>query len=204
VLHQHLDNVSSQAARIRQAADSSVGSPGEGETTDGTESKLSELRAVINHLHKEKEIVDMQLELCKQENTRLKTQLGHLTCDLEDTRATLSDVCLPCSRFDAYFNRVFFQECERAASVAATDAQHAELVEKIQQLNLLHESNATLRANSDAHAKRSRELDAKLKGLLQELDPLCEHASNMRAELDARNEHVGTLHDWKHELSVCI
>ena len=32
VLHQHLDNVSSQAARIRQAVDSSVGTPSEGET----------------------------------------------------------------------------------------------------------------------------------------------------------------------------
>jgi nucleoprotein TPR len=94
VLHQHLDNVSSQAARIRQAADSSVGTPSEGETADGTESKLSELRAVINYLRKEKEIVDMQLELCKQENARLKTQMGHLTRDLEDTRATLSDVGL--------------------------------------------------------------------------------------------------------------
>jgi hypothetical protein len=96
VLHQHLDNVSSQAARIRQAADSSAGTPSEGETADGTESKLSELRAVINYLRKEKEIVEMQLELCKQENARLKTQMGHLTRDLEDTRATLSDVSLPC------------------------------------------------------------------------------------------------------------
>jgi nucleoprotein TPR len=96
VLHQHLDNVSSQAARIRQAADSSVGTPGEAEAADGTETKLSELRAVINYLRKEKEIVDMQLELCKQENARLKTQIGHLTRDLEDTRATLSDVSLPC------------------------------------------------------------------------------------------------------------
>lgn len=92
VLHQHLDNVSSQATRIRQAADSTVGTAGEGEATDGTEAKLSELRAVINYLRKEKEIVDMQLELGKQENARLKTQLGHLTRDLEDTRATLSDV----------------------------------------------------------------------------------------------------------------
>jgi chromosome segregation ATPase len=94
VLHQHLDNVSSQAARIRQAADSSVGTPSEGEAADSTEAKLSELRAVINYLRKEKEIVDMQLELCKQENARLKTQIGHLTHDLEDTRATLSDVSL--------------------------------------------------------------------------------------------------------------
>ncbi len=92
VLHQHLDNVSSQATRIRQAADSTVATPGEGDTADGTEAKLSELRAVINYLRKEKEIVDMQLELGKQENARLKTQIGHVTRDLEDTRATLSDV----------------------------------------------------------------------------------------------------------------
>ncbi|KAH9992148.1 hypothetical protein BJV77DRAFT_1067895 [Russula vinacea] len=177
VLLQHLDNVSSQAARIRQAADSSVGTLGEGETTDGTESKLSELRSVINYLRKEKEIVDMQLELGKQENARLKTQIGHLARDLEDTRATLSD------------------ERERAASVAATDTQHAELVEKIQQLNLLRESNATLRADSEAHAKRSRELDVKLKGLIQELDPLREGSRTMRAELDARNEHVARLEE---------
>ena len=69
-----------------------MGTPGEGESTDETDSKLSELRAVINYLRKEKEIVDMQLELGKQENGRLKTQIGYLTRDLEDTRATLSDV----------------------------------------------------------------------------------------------------------------
>ncbi|KAI9449362.1 hypothetical protein BJY52DRAFT_1215953 [Lactarius psammicola] len=177
VLHQHLDNVSSQATRIRQAADSTVATPGEGDTADGTEAKLSELRAVINYLRKEKEIVDMQLELGKQENARLKTQIGHVTRDLEDTRATLSD------------------ERERAASVAATDAQHAELVEKIQQLNLLRESNATLRADSEAHAKRSRELDIKLKNVLQELDPLRERTRTLQAELDARNEHVTRLEE---------
>ena len=95
VLHQHLDNVSLQAARICQAVDSSAGTPGEGETTDGSEAKLSELRAVINYLRKEKEVVDMQLELCKQENACLKNQIRHLTRDLEDTRATLPDVSLP-------------------------------------------------------------------------------------------------------------
>ena len=54
---------SSQATRIRQAAaDFTLATAGEGDTTDGTEAKLSELRAVINYLRKEKEIVDMQLE----------------------------------------------------------------------------------------------------------------------------------------------
>ena len=193
MLHQHLDNVSSQAARIRQAADSSVATPGEGEIPDGAETKLSELRAVINYLRKEKEIVDMQLELCKQENARLKTQIGHLTRDLEDTRATLSEVSL--SSNSIMHDLIFSQERERAASVAATDAQHAELVEKIQQLNLLRESNAMLRTDAGAHAKRSRELDTKLKNLLQELDPLRERSHTLQAELDARNEHVARLEE---------
>jgi nucleoprotein TPR len=56
--------------------------------------------------------------------------------------------------------------------VAATDTQHADVVEKIQRLNLLRESNAPLRAESDAHSKQSRQLDSNLKGIIQELDPL--------------------------------
>ena len=70
MLHQHLDNVSSRTARIRQAADSSVGTPSEGETADGTESKLSELCAVINYLHKEKD----KIESLKGEKSTWETE----------------------------------------------------------------------------------------------------------------------------------
>jgi chromosome segregation ATPase len=126
--------------------------------------------------------------------------LQHLNRDLEDTKVTLSDVSLSCALVPSDSttsnrNLSILQERERAASVAATDTQHAELVEKIQQVNLLRESNATLRADSEAHAKRWRELDVKLKGLIQELDPLREHARTMQAELGARNEHVARLEE---------
>jgi len=97
ILHKHLESVSSQAARIRQAADSNVPTEGEGEassSTDGADAKLSELRSVVAYLRKEKEIVDLQLELSKQENTRLKTQIDHLQQTLNETRQTLSEVRL--------------------------------------------------------------------------------------------------------------
>jgi nucleoprotein TPR len=90
VLHQHPENVSSQAIHIRQIADSTVAMPGEGDTADGTEAKLSELCAVINYLRKQKEFADMQLELGQQENARLKVQFAHVTHNLEDMRDTLS------------------------------------------------------------------------------------------------------------------
>lgn len=94
ILHQHLESVSSQANRIKAAAQSSSTVRGEGDTTEDADTKLSELRSVVAYLRKEKEIVDLQLELSKQETTRLKTQIEHLSQTLQDTRATLSEVYL--------------------------------------------------------------------------------------------------------------
>jgi nucleoprotein TPR len=92
LLHQHLESVSSQAARIRQAADSSAAAQAEGDATDDSDTKLVELRQVVQYLRKEKEIVDLQLELCKQENARLKSQVDHLSHALDEARTTLSEV----------------------------------------------------------------------------------------------------------------
>ena len=84
--------MSSQATRIQQAADSSTAIiTGDGDTAD-IDTKLSELRSVVAYLRKEKEIVDLQLELSKQENVRLRSQIEHLSQSLEETRATLSEV----------------------------------------------------------------------------------------------------------------
>ena len=92
-LHQHLESVSTQATRIRQAADASVAQPAEGEeVVDDADSRLSELRSVVSYLRKEKGIVDLQLEMSKQENERLKAHIERLTQTLQETRTTLSDV----------------------------------------------------------------------------------------------------------------
>ena len=93
LLYQHLDSVSSQAARIRQVADSAAeSSNGDADVGGDVDTKLSELRSVVAYLRKEKEIVDLQLELSKQENIRLKTQLDHLSQSLQEVRKTLSEV----------------------------------------------------------------------------------------------------------------
>ena len=87
--------------------------------------------------------MDLQLELSKQENTRLRTQADHLEKALEETRQTLSES----------------EERERAVEAAASEAQHAKLVERINQLTILRESNATLRADCDSHSKRAKALE---------------------------------------------
>ena len=92
LLHQHLESVSTHAARIKQAATSTAADAGDAESADDADTKLTELRALVTYLRKEKEIIELQLELAKQENTRLKTQIDHVSQNLEETRKALSDV----------------------------------------------------------------------------------------------------------------
>ncbi|KAL0058021.1 Protein mlp1 [Marasmius tenuissimus] len=176
ILHQHLDSVSSQAARIRQAADSEVAADGEGQAVD-SDAKLSELRSVVAYLRKQKEIVDLQLELSKQENIRVKAQVDHLQQTLNETRQTLSE------------------ERERAVEAAASAVQHNELVERINQLNILRESNATLRADCEAQTKRAKELEAKLNVVSRKISPLEEANRVTKAELEARDAQVKRLEE---------
>ena len=76
------------------------------------------------------------------------------------------------------------QERERAINNTATAAQHTELVERINQLNILRESNVTLRTECESASKKARDLEAKLKQLSQELEPAKEQARSAQAELD--------------------
>ncbi|KIY46697.1 hypothetical protein FISHEDRAFT_46885 [Fistulina hepatica ATCC 64428] len=174
LLHQHLESVTAQAAKIRQAADADSSlPPAAGE--EGAATQLAEMRSIVSYLRKEKEIVDLQLELSKQENTRLKAQLEQMSQSLEESRAAL------------------VKERERAVQNATSAAQHAELVERINQLNILRESNSTLRADAEAHSRKARQLDEQLKKMSAQLEPLKEQARVAQAEVQARDDQIKRL-----------
>lgn len=67
------------------------------------------------------------------------------------------------------------------------------MLERINQFNILRESNVTLRADCETYSKRSRELDGKLKALSSELEPAKEQARVARAELQARDAQITLL-----------
>ncbi|KAG1722508.1 TPR/MLP1/MLP2-like protein-domain-containing protein [Suillus lakei] len=169
LLHQHLETVSTQATCICQAADSSAteGTAGDADVGSNVDTKVPELRSVVAYLRKEKEIVDLQLELSKQENRPDQPLLRR----------------------------------ERAMEAATSDAQHTEMLERINQFNILQESNATLHTDCKTYAKHSRELDAKLQALSAELEPTKEQAHITQAELQARDAQImhleGESHRWQ-------
>ena len=101
-----------------------------------------------------------------------------------------------------------FQEREEALKAAENSQEHADLIEKINQLNILRESNATLRAESDANVRKSRQLEAKLARLQTELNPLKEEVSALRAEKEAKDGQIKRLEDenqqWKERNSQLL
>ena len=68
-------------------------------------------------------------------------------------------------------------------------------MERINQLNILRESNATLRADCENHSKRARELETKLQNLSAELEPSKEEVRTAHAELEATKVHVTRLEE---------
>lgn len=73
--------------------------------------------------------------------------------------------------------------------------QHAELLEKIHQLNLLRESNSTLRLDSESNLKAAQDLQAQLRAARQELDPLKERLRILEAEIETRQGLVHRLEE---------
>ncbi|KAM5539450.1 hypothetical protein V8D89_006902 [Ganoderma adspersum] len=176
ILHQHLESVSTHAARIKQAATSTSTEAEEVESSDD-DTKLTELRSLVTYLCKEKEIIELQLELGKQENTRFKTQVDHLSQSLEETRQALSE------------------ERERAAQAAVSEEQHSQLAEKINQVAILRESNATLRSDCEKYMKRARHLEAELREVTAQLEPTKEKVRIAQAEVEAKDQQIKLLED---------
>lgn len=174
VLHGHLESVSAQAAQIRQAGESAAG---EGEGAEDGEGKDGEMRQVVAWLRREKEMAEMKLELNKQETARVRAQATHLARDLEEARSQLSE------------------EREKAAKGAGSEEVHRELVEKIGQMSVLRESNATLRADKEAGERKIRDLEGRVTAMSAEIEPLKKEVGELKAEVEAKGSHVKRLEE---------
>lgn len=90
-LHDHLQDITAKATRIRETAEPSAGLA-DGEGADEEDTKYAELRSVLGYLRNAKNIAETQLEISKQESTRLRNQVEHLEKALRDAREALSEV----------------------------------------------------------------------------------------------------------------
>ncbi|KAL2914443.1 Protein mlp1 [Polyrhizophydium stewartii] len=136
--------------------------------TDEDHKKIDDLREVIRFLRREKSILETRLEVAVQETQRMSLQVDHLQRSLDETRALLDE------------------ERKQQQGAMATEKKHRELLEKIEQANVLRESNVTLRDQVDQSMRRIRRLEKQLADTDAELVPLRERTVMLEAEIEAR------------------
>ncbi|KAG0313444.1 hypothetical protein BGZ99_008891 [Dissophora globulifera] len=180
-LHRHLEDVSAQALSIQQRSNAPIaedaGAADEVATTGTAEDRLAELRAVIRFVRTEKEILECQHELNLQESRRLKQQLEQTNRSLEETRTLLTE------------------ERNKHQEVMISKQQHEQLLEKINQLDLLRESNTTLRSENERLQRRVMRLEESGRELQLKLQPLNEQVREMKAELDLSKEELKQVNE---------
>ncbi|GAC97197.1 filament-forming protein [Pseudozyma hubeiensis SY62] len=139
--------------------------------------RVDELHEVVKFLRREKEIVDLQMEINKQETSRLKQTLEHVNKTLGETRSELDS------------------ERTKNVSSASTATQHAELLEKINQLNELRENHNTLQETASRADARIAQLESELRTANAELEPVQEQLRNAQIELEASQAELNVMRE---------
>ncbi|KAG0017139.1 hypothetical protein BGZ82_000837, partial [Podila clonocystis] len=182
-LHLHLEDVNAKAnslqrlnapAPIADLADGVI-SEAEGTPKGSVEHQLAELRDVIRYVRREKEILECQHELNLQESRRLKQQVEETNRSLEETRTLLT------------------KERTKQQDAMVSKEKHEEILEKINQINLLRESNSMLRTENDRLQKLVTELEESNRELQSKLDPLNQQVREMIVDLETSKEELKQL-----------
>ena len=177
LLHQQLESVNKQISELqrKRATNADDGD----ETTTVRDSEGNNLQEVIRYLRREKEIVDVQLDLSQQEARRLRQQLEHTQSQLEETRFKLSQ------------QRHVEENSERNA------LNHKKLLETIEELNLNRESNSALRQEKN---QIQASLNEKIRGIEEiqaQLQPLQAKVTELEDMKESQDEELRMTREAK-------
>lgn len=148
------------------------------------------LKEVINYLKREKEIVECNYDLCQQEAKRLKQRLDYTQSELDQAKIDLE------------------KERQREDETLRSTTEHEKLIQQLNELNVLRESNSQLRANSEYYNKRAQELEEQLQESNAKLEPLQTQLREAVAESEAHQESLKLAQEdntrWKNRIEQIL
>lgn len=131
-----------------------------------------ELRELISLLRREKDISDAQLEVSNRELKRVSQKLELVTNELDRSRLELTKLQ------------------SRDVDAERLSAEHEKLLQEINQLNLLRESNTTLRNELHSNIARVKDLETKLSESTQKVEPLETEVVKLNAEISHKGQEL--------------
>ncbi|CAK7895488.1 hypothetical protein CAAN1_10S00364 [[Candida] anglica] len=140
--------------------------------TDEGESNDNPSREVISYLRHEKDAAEAKLSAHLQEQSRLEQRLAATTLELESAKSDLR------------------KALASTTSLGDINGEHEKLMEQLQQLNILRESNTTLRSENAENIKRVQKLTVELQVAQKQVPQLQEQLSNLSTDIAIKEQAV--------------
>ncbi|KAA8623582.1 filament-forming protein tpr p270 protein [Pyrenophora tritici-repentis] len=140
------------------------------------EAGSSNLQDIESYLRREKEILEVQLNLKVQESKRLEQQLAHAQGQLDQTREKLLE-----------------EQAKNSGSQNGSSLAH--LNKNLEELNVYRESNATLRSENLRLQASFAEKAKALEDLQSELEPLQVRVTELEGELELNSGHLKAVEE---------
>ncbi|QLQ81964.1 hypothetical protein HG537_0G02180 [Torulaspora globosa] len=152
-----------------------------GESTDSE--PHAESRELLTNLRRERDILETKLTVSKREEKVLHQRLLSLEDELSEMR------------------KKFLKSQANDLDQATLAKQHSEIMEQLNQMNLLRESNITLRSAANAAQEKNVELQKELADLQDKILPLECEIDNCHKFIKERDQEIKLLRDeterWK-------
>ncbi|KAK5662077.1 hypothetical protein OQA88_10191 [Cercophora sp. LCS_1] len=178
ILHQQLDSLSTQIAGLQKSRAETNGDTDLSTTTGAPASSDSAGLLELNkYLRREKEILEVQYDLKVKEANRLQQQLEYSQSQLDEARLKLE------------------QERSSQADSARNSLSHKELMDKLNELNLIRESNVTLRNESQRTQAQLEQKIAFCAELEAKIQPLEARISELELDKTFKEAEIKQLQE---------
>lgn len=185
LLHQQLDGVTSQISALQQSR-SAMDDSADGTPINANDNAVEGLRELNNYLRREKEILEVQFDLKVQEAKRLQQQLEYSQSQLDEARLKLD------------------QERRSQADSTRNSLTHKELMDKLNELNLIRESNVTLRNENLRTQAQLAMKNRKIEDLENKIQPLEARIGELELDKTFKEAEVKQLQEARDGLQKRI
>lgn len=139
---------------------------------EATTTSEEQLREIISYIRKEKEILDVKYELNSQDLKRLQQKLDHTVAALDQTKLELE------------------KEREKDGDKLRLSQEHEKVMAQLNDINILRESNATLRQQSQFYSQKAKELEAEIEKQKATYEPLEGQLRDALAEVEMKEQQI--------------
>ncbi|DBA02235.1 TPA: hypothetical protein N0F65_007645 [Lagenidium giganteum] len=161
--------------------------------------EVDDLRSVVAFLRRESEIASSKVEIAQEEAQRYRAQVFSLESTIERLRGEIKSLTETVSKD---------KDGGLPGRDDATPSASAKRSAQLEQLNLLRESNATLRDESQKNLARYKQEASKVKALEAQVTPLREAETALKAQVETLKQELATLNEankrWKQRVDQLV